>query len=61
MWNGVYYQFEDEGGRLTGVPHEMDMDVIAAPPEDGTLRPITDDMLDEGDPDSDWLPRLVIE
>lgn len=61
MWNGVYYRLGDEDGRLIGVLHEMDMDVLAAPPDDGSLRPIADDHLDEGDPDSHWLPRLVVE
>ncbi|MEM9063745.1 MAG: hypothetical protein AAGD13_25090 [Pseudomonadota bacterium] len=61
MWNGVYYQLDDRDGVLTGVMHEIDMDVLAAPPEDGSLRPISEDMLDEADPDSHWLPRLTIE
>ncbi|MGD1923870.1 MAG: hypothetical protein ACFB03_06715 [Paracoccaceae bacterium] len=61
MWNGVYYKIDDRDGVLTGVMHEIDMDVLAAPPEDGLLRPISEDMLDEADPDSHWLPRLTIE
>ena len=61
MWNGVYYRLTPEGDGWIGALHEMDMDVIAAPPEDGDLRPITEDNLDEGDPDSHWLPTLVVE
>lgn len=61
MWNGVYYRLTPEGAGWRGVLHEMDMDVLAAPPEDGSLRPITEDLLDEVDPDSHWLPFLVIE
>ena len=61
MWNGVYYRLSEDGERITGVLHEMDMDVLAAPPDDGSLRPITEDDLDEGDPDSHWLPKLTIE
>lgn len=61
MWNGVYYRLTAEGGVIQGTLHEMDMDVLAAPPEDGSLRPITADDLDEGDPDSHWLPRLSMQ
>lgn len=60
MWNGVYYRLMAEEGGWTGVMHEMDMDMLAAPPEDGTLRPITHGDLEPGDPDSHWLPKLTI-
>ena len=61
MWNGVYYDLAGQDGRLVGTMNEMDMDVLAAPPEDGSLRPIQPDMLDEADADSHWLPKLIIE
>lgn len=61
MWNGVYYKLEAEGDRLVGVMHEMDMDILSAPPEDGNLRPVREVDLEPADPDSHWLPRLVIE
>ncbi|WP_424971247.1 hypothetical protein [Dinoroseobacter sp. S76] len=61
MWNGVYYKLEAEGDRLVGVMHEMDMDILSAPPEDGNLRPVREMDLEPADPDSHWLPRLVIE
>lgn len=61
LWNGVYYQLVAGGGRIIGVLHEFDMNTLAAPPESGNLRPITDDILDKGDAASHWLPRLVIE
>lgn len=61
MWNGVYYELTDEGAGLVGRLYDMDMNVLASPPEDGNLRPIEADMLDEADPDSHWLPRIVIE
>lgn len=60
MWNGVYDRLTADEGGWSGVLHEMDMDLLAAPPEDGALRPISDDHLDEGDPDSHWLARLTI-
>jgi len=61
MWNGVYYSLEDQGGTLVGALHEMDMDVLSAPPDAGNLRPIAPKHLEPGDPDGHWLPRLVIE
>ncbi|WP_424975040.1 hypothetical protein [Dinoroseobacter sp. S124A] len=61
MWNGVYYKLEAEGDRLVGVMHEMDMDILSAPPEDGDLRPVRAADLEPAEPDSHWLPRLVIE
>ena len=61
MWNGVYYKIRAEEGRLVGRLHEMDMDVLSAPPPDGELRPIGKWDIEEGDPDSHWLPVLVIE
>lgn len=61
MWNGVYYKLEDDGAQITGRLLEMDMDVLSAPPDAGVLRPLSAKHLHESDPDSHWLPRLVIE
>ncbi|MEM8789266.1 MAG: hypothetical protein AAGE76_13490 [Pseudomonadota bacterium] len=61
MWNGVYCVLEDTGDRLVGRLHEVDMDILAAPPADGDLRPIGTGDLEPGGPDSHWLPRLLIE
>ncbi len=61
MWNGVYYDLTIEGDRITGTLMEMDMDTLSAPPEPGNLRPLGSDQLHEADPESHWLPRLVIE
>jgi hypothetical protein len=61
MWNGVYYKLETDGVRLIGTLHEMDMDVLSAPPDAGILRPLSAKHLHESDPESHWLPRLVIE
>ena len=60
MWNGVYYRIAADGDALVGVMHEMNMDMLAVPPEAGELRPIREVDLEEADPDSHWLPRLVI-
>ena len=61
MWNGVYYRLEIEGDRLVGRLHEMDMDQLSAPPPAGELRPVKDHHLEPGEPDSHWLPVLIIE
>lgn len=61
MWNGVYYKLADTDGALVGTLHEMDMDLLSAPPDAGDLRPLQASDLHESDPDSHWLPRMVIE
>ena len=61
MWNGVYYKLNEENGRLVGSLHEMDMDTLSSPPDAGELRPLKVKHIHESDPESHWLPRLVIE
>ncbi|MGB1033474.1 MAG: hypothetical protein ACPGVS_00505 [Primorskyibacter sp.] len=63
MWNGVYYKLDaaEAGDRLIGTLHEMDMDVLSAPPDAGVLRPLRASDIHQSDPDSHWLPRLIVE
>lgn len=61
LWNGIYYKLADENGTITGELHEMDMNILASPPQDGDLRPIRSQDLHIADPDSHWLPVMVIE
>ena len=61
MWNGVYYRLEIEGDKLVGRLHEMDMDILSAPPDDGDLRPVGEYDVEESDPESHWLPVVVVE
>ena len=61
MWNGVYYKLSIVDGRLIGRLNEMDMDKLSAPPDDGNLRPIREVDLEPSEPESHWLPKLVIE
>ncbi|WP_138841137.1 hypothetical protein [Ruegeria sediminis] len=61
MWNGVYYRLDATDDGLVGRLHEMDMDLLSAPPEPGDLRPLSDMDLHEADPESHWLPELLIE
>lgn len=60
MWNGVYYKLQPDGDGYVGRMHEMDMDILAVPPDAGELRPVRDVHLEEADPDSHWLPVLRI-
>lgn len=62
MWNGVYYRLTmTDRGTLTGQLHEVDMDVLSLPPQAGDMRPLSADDLHPADPDSHWLPGLVID
>ncbi len=61
MWNGVYYKIEADGDRLLGALHEMDMDVLSAPPAAGEMRPLSSKHLHVSDPESHWLPYLRIQ
>lgn len=62
-WFGVYYKLQWENpphGPITGQLHETNMDILAAPPEDPTTKPITADELYEADLAEHWLPTLII-
>ncbi len=61
MWNGVYYQMEVEGNKIVGRLNEIDMDKLSAPPEKGNLRPVEEYDLEPAEPESHWLPKLIIE
>ena len=39
MWNGIYYKLSEDGDTLSGALHEMNMDILSAPPDAGNLRP----------------------
>ena len=61
MWNGVYYRIDILDDRIIGALHEMDMDILSAPPEPGNTRPVGAYDVEESDPDSHWLPYVVIK
>lgn len=61
MWNGVYYRLSQDDGTLQGTVHAVDMGLLAVPPSAGEMRPLGPKHLHESDPDSHWLPYLVIE
>lgn len=59
-WNGLYYKMNITDGRIEGVLHEVDLNVLAAPPEKGVIRPVTYNMLYLADPNVHWFPKLTI-
>ena len=61
LWNGVYYKLAEQDGALIGAMHEMDMNLLAVPPAAGEMRPIASKHLHQAEPDSHWLPVMVIE
>ena len=61
MWNGVYYVLEEKNGRIEGRLHEIDLDLLASPPESPGERLIGAADLEPGEPEDHWLPRLTIQ
>ncbi|MBL1143274.1 MAG: hypothetical protein HND53_14765 [Proteobacteria bacterium] len=60
-WNGMYYDLTLSEDGFEGTLKEVDLNVLAAPPEDGVLRPITSDMLHDADPDQHLFSGLIIK
>jgi len=58
-WNGLYFALRRDGDGLIGALHEVDLNVLAAPPESDEL-PISHVDLSAADPDRHWLPHLEI-
>lgn len=61
LWNGMYFRLHSDGDRLVGDLHELDMNLLAAPPVAGNLRPIGESDLHPADLASHWLPQMAIE
>lgn len=60
-WNGIYYRLSlSEDQSMIGTLMEVDLNILAAPPEDGVLRPITSDMLYEAEPSAHPFIKLII-
>ncbi len=60
-WNGLYYELKLGTNGLEGKLKEVDLNVLAAPPDEGVLRPITSDMLYDADPAHHLFPGLIIK
>lgn len=61
-WNGVYYKLTlGKNANLTGILKEVDLDILAAPPEQGVTRPITDTDLNDAETSGHSYPKLAIK
>ena len=60
FYNGIYYDFKQSGDRLIGTAMAVDLNFLAAPPDDQTVPPISSAELDEIDGKNRWLPLIEI-
>ena len=61
FYNGIYYDFKLESGKLIGTATAIDLNILAAPPEDESIQPITVHDIYEIEPTNRWLPIVEIE
>lgn len=61
FYNGIYYDFKLKSGKLIGTAMALDLNLLAAPPEDETKPPITLDDIDELESTNRWLPKIEIK
>ena len=59
-WNGLYYQMELQGDHIEGTLNEIDLNVLASPPEPGNERPLRDVELHPAEGGKHAFPRLTI-
>lgn len=61
FWNGIYYKLEmDEQGNIQGQAHAIDLNLLASPPADLAVPPLTDADIEEADLGKRWLPGITI-
>ena len=60
-WNGLYYKLGWTDAGLAGELREVDLNVLAAPPDEGVTRPVTYPMLHPASAEKHKYPRLTIE
>ncbi|MEZ5664656.1 MAG: hypothetical protein R3E94_14170 [Burkholderiaceae bacterium] len=61
LWNGVYYQFQEQGDALVGSPRAVDLNEISAPPADDSVPPFGAENRHDMPADARWIRQLVIE
>ena len=59
-YNGRYFVLKEDGDALRGTVYAVDLDILAAPPDDGVTHPITSSDLDELEGETERFPQLVI-
>lgn len=60
MWNGIYYQLTQVGSEIEGSIFEVDMNILASPPED-LDHPFAIDEIFEADLTNYIYPRILIK
>ncbi|HMW23593.1 MAG TPA: hypothetical protein PKC59_09175 [Burkholderiaceae bacterium] len=61
LWNGVYYEFQEQGAALVGRPKAVDLNEISAPPRDPSTPPFRKALRHDMPAQARWLRELVIE
>jgi len=60
-YNGRYYSLEKTNTGYRGTIKAVDLNILAAPPDEGVTFPISEEDLDEIEPISVQFPKLIIE
>lgn len=60
FWNGIYYKMTLNNGRITGVAQAIDLNQLAAPPDDLTLPPFGEFERTDIEPHPRFLPFVEI-
>ena len=60
FWNGIYYNFSMSEGGLEGRAQAVDLNHLAAPPDDLDVPPYGEWDREDIDTSKRWLPTLVI-
>ncbi len=60
FWNGVYYRMTVTDGGIEGEARAVDLNQLAAPPDDLTQPPFGIHDINETELEQRWLPRLII-
>jgi len=60
MWNGIYYKLIQVGNEIEGRVFEVDMNILATPPED-LNHPFAEDEIFEADLTNYIYPRILIK
>ncbi len=61
FWNGIYYKLAWDGNRLVGDAQHVDLNMLAAPPDNESQPPIGEFDIEPVDPEKRWLSRITIE
>lgn len=61
FYNGIYYDFKLVSNKLIGKAMAVDLNLLAAPPEDVTKPQITFEDIDEIDLANRWLPVIEVK